>query len=178
MRQSAAQTKEVRSPAITVRWAVPADAGAIHDMIVKLARARHALDRVVSSAEDIARDGFGSNPAFEALIGELNGEPVGLCLFFASYSTWRGQRGLYLQDLVVAARARGLGVGAHLLAEAAAIGRARGCGYLRLSVEADNQRAQAFYARQGLRHAEAEQIYLLEEDGLDALAERVEETGA
>lgn len=162
--------KRSSAPHIAVRRAERSDAQAIHDLIVELARAHDEMDRVASGVEDIARDGFGDDPAFEALLAELDGEPVGLCLYFGSYSTWRGQRGLYVQDLVVADRARGLGIGRRLLAEAAALGKARGCGYLRLSVDAANARAKAFYARHGLAARPAERIYQIDDAGLDRLA--------
>ena len=156
--------------AVTVRLAGKADAQAVYDLVVELARARDAMDKVVSSAADIERDGFGEEPAFEALIAEVDGAPVGLCLFFASYSTWRGKRGLYVQDLVVRDSARSLGVGRRLLAETAAIAKARGGSYLRLSVDDDNERAQRFYQRSGLKHSTSEQIYVLDSDDFAALA--------
>jgi ribosomal protein S18 acetylase RimI-like enzyme len=159
---------------LVVRRACRADAPAIHALVVELARSRNALDKVVSRVEDIERDGFGEDPAFEALVAEIDGRPVGLCLFFGSYSTWRGQRGVYVQDLVVADSARSLGVGQRLLAEVAAITLARGGGYLRLSVDDDNVRAQAFYERSGLRHSRPEMIYLADEDDFAALAGRAE----
>jgi ribosomal protein S18 acetylase RimI-like enzyme len=155
---------------ITVRLARKADAAAVYELVVELARARDAMEKVVSSAADIERDGFGENPAFEALIAELDGKPVGLCLFFGSYSTWRGQRGLYVQDLIVADAARSLGVGQRLLAEAAALAKARGAGYLRLSVDDDNVGAQRFYQRTGFKHSTAELIYVLDNDDFIELA--------
>ncbi len=167
-----------RPEEVTIRRAERRDAEAIYDLIVELARARDSMDKVMSSVTDIAGDGFGDDPAFEALMAEIGGAPVGLCLYFSSYSTWRGERGIYIQDLVVTRRARGLGVGARLLTAAAALGKARGCGYLRLSVEADNQRAQAFYTRHGLSHSEAEHIYLLDDTGFADLAAGAEESPA
>jgi ribosomal protein S18 acetylase RimI-like enzyme len=161
---------------IVIRRAGPADAQAVYDLVVALAKARDATDKVVSTAADIMREGFGADPAFEALIAELDGEPVGLCLYFGSYSTWRGQRGLYVQDLVVAENARSLGVGRRLLAATAALAKARGGGYLRLSVEADNAHAQAFYQRGGFRHSEAELIYVLDDADFDDLAGGAAET--
>ncbi len=161
---------------ITVRLAGKADAAAVHDLVVELARSRDAMDKVVSSAADIERDGFGDNPAFEALVAELDGKPVGLCLFFGSYSTWRGKRGIYVQDLVVLDSARSLGVGRRLLAETAAIAKTRGAGYLRLSVDDDNPRAQSFYRRTGLKHSTPEQIYVLDNDDFAALAESAKGT--
>ncbi|MGF1631035.1 MAG: GNAT family N-acetyltransferase [Kiloniellaceae bacterium] len=163
---------------VIIRRAGPADAQAVYDLVVALAEARDAMDKVVSTGADIARDGFGANPAFEALIAELDGAPVGLCLYFGSYSTWRGQRGIYVQDFIVADRARNLGVGRRLLAAMAELAKACGCGYLRLSVEADNASAQAFYRRCGFAHSEAELIYVLNDTGFDDLACGAEEGGA
>lgn len=156
---------------ITVRRAERKDAAAIHALVVELARARNALHKVRSSIADLERDGFGETPAFEALLAEVDGAPVGLCLYFASYSTWRGEPGIYVQDLIVADSARGLGVGRRLLGETAAIARARGGSYLRLSVDDDNPRAQAFYKRSGFRHSETEMIQVLDEQDFVALAE-------
>jgi GNAT superfamily N-acetyltransferase len=161
---------------VTVRLAGSGDAEAVYALVVELARSRNAMGKVLSTAADIARDGFGPDPAFEALIAEIDGTAVGLCLFFGSYSTWRGQRGIYVQDLVVADSARSLGVGRRLLAETAAIGRTRGAGYLRLSVDDDNPRAQAFYQRSGLHHSRPEQIYVLDDEAFVALADSAKET--
>lgn len=157
---------------IIIRLARREDAGAIHALVVELARARKMPDKVLSSAADIERDGFGENAAFEALLAERGGEAVGLSLFFASYSTWRGQRGVYLQDLVVAESARGLGVGERLLAATAALCHQRGGGYLRLSVDDDNVAAQAFYQRCGLTHSKSELIQVIDRDAFIELAGR------
>lgn len=156
---------------ITVRRAERRDAAAIHALVVELARARDALHKVRSSVADLERDGFGETPAFEALLAELDGKAVGLCLYFASYSTWRGESGIYVQDLIVSDSARGLGVGRRLLAETAAIARARGGSYLRLSVDDDNLRARNFYRRSGFRHSETEMIQVLDDGAFLELAE-------
>jgi len=161
---------------VTVRRAGRGDAAAVYGLIVGLARARDAMHKVVSSAADIERDGFGDAPAFEALIAELDGKAVGLCLYFGSYSTWRGKRGLYVQDLYVTDDARSLGVGQRLLAETAAVARARGCAYLRLSVDDDNARAQEFYRRSGFGHSESELIYVIDDDDFAGLADTAETT--
>ncbi len=157
---------------ITVRLAEKRDVEAVYGLVVELARARGMMEKVVSSAADIARDGFGDDPAFEALLAEIDGKAVGLCLFFGSYSTWRGKRGIYVQDLCVAEDARGLGVGDRMLAEVAALGQARGCAYLRLSVDDDNEKAQRFYQRSGLRHSLPERIYVADDEAFVALAAR------
>ncbi len=155
----------------TIRRASEADAGIIHALVVELATAIGRTGKVASRVEDIRDQGFGADPAFEALIAECDGAPVGLCLFFESFSSWDGRRGVYVQDIYVSEAARGRGLGRRLLSEAAAISRARGGSYLRLSVAAENDQAQAFYRRIGLSWSRDERIYQLRGDDFAALAQ-------
>ena len=154
----------------TIRRATEADAGTIHALVIELAVAIGMTGKVASRIEDIRDQGFGADPAFEALIAERDGAAVGLCLFFESFSTWDGRRGVYVQDIYVSKAARGLGLGRRLLSEAAAVSRARGGSYLRLSVEAENHGAQAFYQRIGLAWSRSERIYQVRGDDFAALA--------
>ena len=75
-----------------VRLAEPADAALILEMIHALAAFEQESDKVVATLEDIRREGFGPNPAFECLIAENDCRPAGLALFFHNYSTWTGRR--------------------------------------------------------------------------------------
>jgi ribosomal protein S18 acetylase RimI-like enzyme len=156
-----------------VRDAVAADAATIHEMLLAIARhVGHERD-VVSTADDIARHGFGPDAAFEAVIAEDGGSPIGMCLFFRSFSTWRGTPGGYVQDLYVAPAARGSGAAAALVGAAAARVRARGGTYLRLSVDAANVSAQRFYERIGMIWSDSERILVADGAAFDALAEVV-----
>ncbi len=142
--------------------------------MVELAVAIGMPGKVASSVADIREQGFGPDPAFEALIAEQDGAAVGLCLFFESFSSWDGRRGVYIQDIYISEAARGLRLGRRLLAEAAAISRARGGSYLRLSVEAENDQAQVFYKRVGLAWSKNERIYQVRGDDFVALARGAE----
>jgi ribosomal protein S18 acetylase RimI-like enzyme len=155
----------------TIRRATEADAGIIHALVIELAAAIGMTGKIASRIEDIRDQGFGPDPAFEALIAERDGAAVGFCLFFESFSSWDGRRGVYVQDIYVAEAARGLGLGRRLLADAAAISRARGGSYLRLSVAAENDQAQAFYQRIGLAWSGSERIYQVRGDDFAALAQ-------
>lgn len=154
----------------TIRLAEARDAGTIHTGLLALAQAMGAEGKILSKPEDILTHGFGDAPAFEVLIAEIDGTFAGLCLTFPSYSTWRGERGIYVQDLYVDAAFRGRGIGEDLLRAAARRGRAKGAGYLRLSVDIDNRKAQAFYERIGLVHSRDEQIHMIKGEAFDAFA--------
>jgi ribosomal protein S18 acetylase RimI-like enzyme len=114
---------------------------------------------VKSTALDLLKYGFGGAPLFEALIAEKDGRPVGLCIYFYSFSTWLGEPGLYVQDLYVDSALRGSGLGRRLLHETAKIGREREATHLRLSVDSGNTEAQGFYERVGMHYRAEERIY-------------------
>lgn len=74
---------------------------------------------------------------------------VGMVSVLYTVSTALGAEVALLEDMVVAPSHRGRQIGARLLAHAIADARRRGCLRITLLTDADNARAQAFYARQG-----------------------------
>lgn len=94
------------------------------------------------------------------MIAERHGEPIGLSLFFYNFSSWRGELGVYVQDLFVARGARGTGLGRKLIKETARVAHELGATHIRLSVETNNQEAMRFYAGIGLSLADDERIYV------------------
>jgi ribosomal protein S18 acetylase RimI-like enzyme len=158
-----------KAAAATIRAATINDAQALHAMILALARDVGESDRVVCEVEDFRRFGFSATPSFHALIAELAGEPVGLSLYFYSYSSWKGSLGVYVQDLYVNDSQRGTGLGRRLVAETARVAGERGATYMRLSVNRTNEPAKAFYSRIGLQLAEQECIFKAVYEGFEAL---------
>jgi ribosomal protein S18 acetylase RimI-like enzyme len=144
---------------IGIRLATADDASSIHRIIVELAKATGLRQQVTSKPEHFRRHGAGERPAFEAYIAERAGKAVGLCLFFYTFSSWRGELGVYVQDLYVSDEARGCGLGRRLIAETVRLGKARGATYLRLSVARENTAAQEFYRAIGMSRSEDECIY-------------------
>lgn len=164
-------------PAVTIRIATVEDAEAIHRAVLGIAETMDEVHRVGSTPENLARHGFGERPAFEALIAEANGEMAGVCVFFPSFSTYRGQPGAYVLDLFVDRQWRRRGVAAGLLQRVAAITRARGGAYVRLSVDAANGAAQEFYVSLGIEHASEERIHAAYGDVFAALADAGDRLG-
>lgn len=153
-----------------IRFAQKQDAAALHAMAVEIGKATGCADKLVSTADDLARDGFGDAPAFEALIATQDDTPVAMCIFFPSYSTFRGRAGLYIQDLYVAPSHRGGGFAKHLVSEVAKHAQQTGKAYIRLSVDAQNLVGQRFYEKLGMRRADDEKIYVLDGPAFEALA--------
>jgi ribosomal protein S18 acetylase RimI-like enzyme len=144
---------------IVIRLATAGDAAGIHGMIVELAKATGLRQKVTSRPDHFLQHAAGDRPAFEAYIAERAGKALGLCLFFYSFSSWRGEPGVYVQDLYVSDEARGCGLGRRLIAQTVRRGKARGATYLRLSVARENTAAQEFYRTIGMSESEDECIY-------------------
>src|SRR5262249_45230657 len=74
---------------------------------------------------------------------------IGFALFFHTFSTFLGRRGLWLEDLFVKAHYRGQGCGRALLTALAGIAQERGCGRFEWAVLDWNERAIDFYRSLG-----------------------------
>jgi GNAT superfamily N-acetyltransferase len=134
---------------LRIRGAQPADVRAIVAFIRELAEFEKLSHEVVVEERDLSDALFGARPAAEVVIAEIDDEPVGFALFFTSFSTFLGRRGLYLEDLYVTPGHRGRGIGRSLLAHLAQLAEARGYGRMEWAVLNWNQSAIALYERMG-----------------------------
>ncbi len=134
---------------ISIRPALPSDTATILALIRELATYEREPDAVVATEADLLRDGFGPTPAFEVLIAERDGATIGFAFYFFTYSTWRGRRCLYLEDLFVQPAHRGSGAGVALMRELARLAIDRGCARFVWQVLDWNEPSIAFYEKLG-----------------------------
>ena len=156
---------------LKIRQAVLEDAAVVHRLIQDLAAAQGQATSMISSIDDIRRDGFGPEALFHAVLAEVDGHPRGLALYFFIYSTWQGRPALYVEDLIVTDIARGGGIGRALMQELARIAEMRHCSKLELSVSIKNT-ARTFYERLGLSRKGDWVPYTISGAALAALAGR------
>jgi len=161
-------------PCIRIEPATPSDVGLILSFVRELAAYERLSGEVMATEEDLHDALFGPRPVIETLIARLNDEPVGFALFFVNFSTFSGQRGLYLEDLFVRPEARRLGVGRRLLTALARLARDRGYGRLEWSVLDWNEPALRFYADLGARPKEEWTTHRLAGESLTRLADEME----
>ncbi|WP_429303573.1 N-acetyltransferase family protein [Paraburkholderia sp. GAS199] len=156
---------------IQIRPAQRADASLILRFITELAVYEKAEHEVVATAQDIETSLFSPGSPAKALICEMDGEAIGFCVYFLSYSTWLGKQGLYLEDLYVSPKFRGSGAGKQMLRHLARIACETGCGRFEWSVLDWNEPAIGFYEAIGAS-AQSEWVrYRLAGDALTAFAE-------
>ena len=117
---------------------------------------------------------FGARRDAEVVIARAGAQPVGFALFFHTYSTFLGQRGLYLEDLFVVPEWRGRGAGRALLSHLARLAIERECGRLEWTVLDWNAPAIRFYQGLGAQPMDGWIINRVSGDALSRLAHRVE----
>jgi GNAT superfamily N-acetyltransferase len=139
----------VSDAAVTIRPAAPGDVGLIYSLIGELAEYEKAREKVRGTPELLYEGLFGESPSAEALIAEVDGEPVAFALFHGTFSTWECRPGLWLEDLYVPPEHRRLGIGQALLAEVAAMALERGCARLEWAALDWNTLALDFYEKLG-----------------------------
>lgn len=93
------------------------DMQSVLDLITELAVFEKLPNEVEVTLDDLKRDGFSKNPKFKTFVAEeLNGEIIGMALFYDRYSTWKG-KAIHLEDLMVTQSKRGIGAGKALYKE-------------------------------------------------------------
>ena len=141
----------------TIRNATPQDTGLIYGFILKMARYEKLESEVDTS---------------EVVSGEEDGIPVGFALFFHNFSTFRGQRGLYLEDLFVDREHRGKGYGKALLLHLTRIAVQRQCRRMEWAVLDWNAPSIAFYKSLGAVPMDEWTVFRLTEEQLHQLAQQ------
>jgi GNAT superfamily N-acetyltransferase len=159
-------------PELEIRAATEDDVPLILSLIRELAEYERLSHEVVATEEALRDSLFGDRPVAEVLIGHLGDEPVGFALFFHNFSTFLGKPGIYLEDLYVKPRYRGMGLGRALLVHLARLARARDCGRLEWSVLDWNEPAIGFYKGIGASPVSGWTVYRVTGEALDDLAAR------
>ncbi len=156
----------------TVRPLTEHDLVQLLHMIKELA-AFERLESMVSASEAGLRECLlGEDPCAEVLVAVEGEAACGYAVFYPTMSTFLGSRGLFIEDIYVRPAERGKGVGTMLFERVAALAAERGCGRLEWAVLDWNERAQAFYRRQGAGALDEWSTFRLEGSALAAAAER------
>jgi len=156
---------------MVVRNATLDDVPTILRFIKELADYERAPEEAIATPELLTEALFSDRPACECFIGEIDGQPEGFALFFHNFSTWKGKRGVYLEDLYITPAARGKGLGKALLARVAKVAVDRGCPRLEWNVLDWNEPALQFYRALGAEPMTEWTIHRVTGEALSRLAD-------
>jgi GNAT superfamily N-acetyltransferase len=155
----------------TIRPARPTDSAAILRMIRGLAEYEKLLHEATATEADLHETLFGPLPRARALLAEVDGEPVGLALFYYTLSTFKLRANIFLEDLFVDPAHRGSGLGLALMRHLAQLAIAEHCGRIEWRVLNWNQPSIDFYQRIGSESIDDWHTRQLGGEALAALAE-------
>ena len=160
------------APAFTLRQAVRADLPDIARLVRGLAEYEHLANEFTATEAEFDRLLFAPDHVAEATLAEVpDRAPVGISLYYRTVNTFKGQVGLFLEDLFVEPDHRGKGIGLALLRDLARVAAERNYNVIEWEVLDWNEPSIQFYESLGARRKQGWHTRRLEGAAMAALAE-------
>jgi len=151
---------------MNIRKATKNDMPQVLELIQELAIFEKEPDAVVVTVDDLVRDGFSENPLFQCFVAEVDGEIIGMALYYYRYSTWKGKT-IHLEDLIVKESKRGTGAGFALYKEIIKQGKAENVRRIEWNVLDWNTPAIDFYEKSGAKVLNDWRVVHMDETGIE-----------
>ncbi|MEM9990672.1 MAG: GNAT family N-acetyltransferase [Bacteroidota bacterium] len=130
--------------AVSIRKARTADLPQIHNLVRELAIYEKA-EADFTAPLALYKDNF-EKGVFDAIVAENKGKIIGMCLFYMTFSTWKG-RMLYLEDFIIQQAYRRNGLGQRLFDAFLAEAKQLDCTLVKWQVLDWNTPALEFYKK-------------------------------
>ena len=113
---------------------------------------------------------FGEGKVADAIVAFDGETPIGYAIFYPNFSTFRGQRGMYLEDIYITKDFRGRGLGEQMLKYIAKIASSRGFERIDFQVLEWNTPAVKFYEKLGAHRNDEERHFKFSDEAFQNLA--------
>jgi GNAT superfamily N-acetyltransferase len=153
----------------TVTVVTPSELPELLELIRELARFEHLEQEVEATVESLKDAFFGSQAAAGGLLARRGEELAGYAIYFFTFSSFVGRRGIWLDDVYVRPKFRRQGLGRGLIEAVARIGVERNCGRFEWTALNWNKEALDFYEQLGARALDEWVLLRLNSEGLQRL---------
>jgi GNAT superfamily N-acetyltransferase len=134
---------------IEIKPITPADISSLLSLMQEFAEYEGLADHLKATEQRLSEAMFADKAYVQGLLVTDDRQPVGYALFYPSFSSFRAERGIYLEDLYIRASHRQAGIGRGVLKEIAALAFAQGLCRIDFLVLDWNETAIDFYKRLG-----------------------------
>lgn len=155
---------------IRIEKVTSGEVGAVIELMREFAEFENLLDHFETTVARLDRAMFGEGAFVEGLIAFDREDAIGYALFFPYFASFRGQRGLYLEDIYIKQEYRGKGVGEAMLKKIARTAEKRGFERIDFMVLEWNTPAVKFYEKLGAVRDEDERHFKFTDGAFKALA--------
>ena len=156
----------------TIKAVVPADLPELLEQIRELARFEKLEEEVQATVESLNEAFFGPNAAAGALLAKRGANGAGYAIYFFTFSSFVGRRGIWLDDVYVRPQYRQHRLGRRLIEAVAQIGVDRNCGRFEWTALNWNKPALDFYEKLGAKQLNEWILLRLDAEGLRRVARR------
>lgn len=155
---------------VNIRPANPTDVADILSLMRDFAVYEKLLDNFQITEEKLAFALFGDGSFVNSLIAEDDGRICAYSIFYPNFATFRGQLGMYLEDIYISPEFRGRGIGEAMLREIASIAAGRGFERIDFQVLDWNRSAIDFYEKLGALPDDTERHFKFTDRAFRSLA--------
>jgi len=153
-----------------IRPIQPADIPSVLTLLREFAAFEYLEDYCTVTEDRLSSAMFGDNSVVEGLIAVDGDRAIGYALYYPNFSSFRGERGVHLDDIYVSAEYRGKGIGESMLREIARVAASRGFERIDFHVLDWNTPALGFYKKLGAVSNEEETHFKFSGDAFVSLA--------
>lgn len=134
---------------LTIRKMQPGDIPAVLRLLREFAEYEKLSDYCTATEEGLNEAIFGETAIAEGIVATEGENLSGYAIFYPNFSSFRSERGLYLEDIYLSPQFRGGGGGRRMLAEIARLASGRGFKRIDFQVLDWNTPAIEFYKKLG-----------------------------
>ena len=154
----------------TIEPVTPGELPVLLELILELARFEKLEHEVESTVPLLEKSFFGPNAVAGALLAKKGEAVAGYAIYFFTFSSFVGRKGIWLEDVYVRPDFRQQGLGKKLIEAVARVGVAQDCGRFEWTALNWNKTALDFYEELGARTLDEWVLLRLNAGGLKRLA--------
>ena len=166
-RKLAIKVKELKLKIRTTKFA---DIPAILKLMREFAEHSDLLEYLEVTENDLQKALFGENGFVQSVMAFDGNLPIAYAFFYPTFSSFRGQKSVYLEDIFITKDYRKFGIGEKMLKEIARIGKDFGAVRMDFQVLKWNDTAINFYKKHGAIMDEDERHFKFTDEAFERLA--------